>query len=226
MVTGEPMRMTTDALHAQGLLTLAQWFSPAFPIGAFSFSHGLEHLVDTGDITDVAQFREWVEYILRYGAGHNDTLLMSAAYRAETDAGLAAIDLRARALAPSGERLLETVEQGRSFARTLNGVWGTGLPDLCYPVAVGAAARACGLPLAATASMYLHALLSSLTSAAIRLVPLGQTAGQKCIFDLLPLCGELAGHVDQPLEALGSSTFLADIASMKHETQYSRIFRT
>jgi len=226
MDTAEPMRMTTDTLHAQGVLTLAQWFSPAFPIGAFSFSHGLEHLVDTGDIADVVQFRGWVEQILRYGAGHNDTLLMSAAYRAETDADLAAIDARARALAPSGERLLETAEQGRSFANTINDVWGTDLPELCYPVAVGAAARACSLPLAATASMYLHALLSALTSAAIRLVPLGQTDGQKCIFGLLPLCDELAAGVDQPLERLGSSAFLADIASMKHETQYSRMFRT
>lgn len=226
MAMAEPMHTTTETATSTEMLTLAQWFSPAFPIGAFSFSHGLEQLVDNGEISDVIQFRGWAEDILCHGAGRNDVLFIAAAYGADADQALREIDERARALAPSRERLLETAEQGRSFVQTINDVWGTDLPDLCYPVAVGAAARACGLPLTATASMYLHAFLSSLTSAAIRLVPLGQTEGQKCILDLRPLCDELATNVDQPLDMLGSSTFAADIASMKHETQYSRMFRT
>ena len=189
MATGGPIPMTTE-LPAPSLLTLAQWFSPAFPIGAFSFSHGLEAMVQSGAVTEAAAFRGWIDTVLHHGAGRSDLILMAAAFRADSAAALQEVDAEAQALAASAERLTETEEQGRSFVRTINQVWDTELPPLCYPVAIGAAARACGLPLA-------------------------------------PLCETLShSALEQPLDAIGNCAFLADIASMQHETQYSRMFRS
>ena len=214
--------MTTEAI-----LTLAQWLSPSFPIGAFSYSHGLEWSVENGDVHDPDSLFAWLSAITEHGAGRNDLLLLAAAHRAQDAAELAEIDTLARALAPSKERLLETVQQGDAFVRTVNDVWSRDLPGLTLPVAVGAAAQAQRLPIDLTAQMFLQAFVSSLVSAAIRLIPIGQTDGQTCIAALAPLCRRTAERaLQQSLDDLGASCFLSDIASMKHETQYSRLFRS
>jgi|TARA_Y100000815_G_C13245939_1_gene463608 urease accessory protein len=208
-------------------LTLAQWLSPAFPIGAFSYSHGLDYLASTGVVDDADSFLEWARQILQHGAGRNDTLLLAAAYRAGSDAALAEIDALAAALAASRERGVELEDQGRAFVDTVNAVWRLDLPPLTYPVAVGATAARCDLPIDLTARMYLHALATSITSAAMRLAPIGQIAGQSCILVLRSICDDVCAQaLASDLDALGSSVFLGDIASMAHETQYSRMFRT
>ena len=225
MATVAHTRMSTDTPDV--ILTLAQWFSPAFPIGAFSFSHGLESLVETGEIRSAEDVESWLNSVLSYGAGRNDVILMAASFRASSQDEIKEIDALARALSPSKERLLETEVQGEAFIRTINEVWGSDLPALCYPVAIGASARTCGMPLRETACMYLHALTSSLVSAAIRVVPLGQTEGQSIVRRLALLCDELGtGYIDESLEAIGSSSFIGDIASLTHEDQYSRMFRS
>ena len=214
--------MITDA-H---LLTLAQWLSPAYPVGAFSYSHGLEWAIEAGQVTDAASFQTWLTDILRNGTGRNDAILLHAAYRARTEE-LSEIDELARAFAPSAERLLETEQQGAAFCRTTSAIWGDALPSLAYPVALGHAAAQQGIPLPQTCSMYLHGFASNLTSAAIRLVPLGQTEGQTIITAMSPLCEDITRNAtDLTLDDLGGSTILADIASMKHETQYTRLFRS
>ena len=222
--------MGTDghtAMPTDDLLTLNQWFSPAFPVGAFSYSHGLEALVQAGRIDGDVALLAWVQDVLTDGAGRNDVILIAAAYEAGDTQALLEIDATARAFAPSQERLLEMRDQGESFCRTINAVWGTSLPPLSYPVAVGAAARACDLPLGATAQLYLHALVSSLVSAGIRLIPIGQTQGQSCVRALAPLCKRVSAEAQhQALDALGASAFVTDIASMRHEVQYSRMFRS
>ncbi|WP_424985201.1 urease accessory protein UreF [Microbulbifer sp. S227A] len=219
-----PIPMPTDTA---ALLTLAQWLSPAYPVGAFSYSHGLEWAVECGDVVDAAGFGAWLGDILEHGSGRSDAILLTAAYRATRADALAEIDATARALAPSRERLMETALQGRAFATLTSDIWPAPLGDLCYPVAVGAAARMLGLPLAGTLAMYLHAFAGNLTSAAIRLVPLGQTEGQAALAAAAALCQRLV-HEAQSLtpDDIGTCCFAADIASMKHETQYSRLFRS
>jgi len=213
-------------IDTAALLTLTQWLSPAFPVGAFSYSHGLEWAVEAGDVTDAPSFQDWLAAILKDGAGRNDAILLAAAYRAHADT-LPEIDELSRALAPSRERLMETGQQGAAFANTASDIWPMSLPGLTYPVAVGAAARAMGLPLAQTLAMYLHGFAGNLTSAAIRLVPLGQTAGQAALAALAPVCSDIAEQAQaQTLDDLGSCAFMADIASMKHETQYTRLFQS
>lgn len=217
-----PTRMSTDPI-----LTLTQWLSPAYPVGAFSYSHGLESMVQDGTVHDAASFRDWLSDILTHGAGRNDAILLAAAWRCSDEESLQGLDELARALAPSAERLLETAQQGDAFARTTAEVYDHDLPALAYPVAVGRAAALEDLPLAETARLFLHAFAANLTSAAIRLVPLGQTEGQQVLHALAPLCRDIADTaIIQTIDDLGSCCFAADIASMTHETQYSRLFRS
>jgi urease accessory protein len=208
------------------LLTLVQWLSPSYPVGAFAYSHGLEAAVQEGEVADAADFGDWLAGVLEHGAGRSDAILLASAYGADAD-GLGELNTLARALAPSAGRLLETDQQGQAFSRTTTAIWNTKLPDLAYPVAVGAAAARLGVPLGETLRLFLHAFASNLTSAAMRLVPLGQTEGQRVLHGLAPLCGRLADDA-QSLgpDDIGSCGFAADIASMRHETGYSRIFRS
>lgn len=209
------------------ILTLAQWFSPGFPVGAYAYSHGLEWAVEVGDVCDAVSAQQWISDVLQHGTGRNDCLFLAAAYRAETRDELAQVDATSRAFAPSRERLKEADLQGRAFCEAVSAVWATELQSLSYPVAVGRAARLQELPLELTTQMYLQSFVSNLAAAAMRLVPLGQTEGQRMIAALMPQVRDVATDtLSQGLDALGASSFLSDIASMKHETQYSRIFRT
>ena len=228
MTTGTTMALATiiTMTDAAAVLTLAQWFSPSFPIGAFSYSHGLETAIAEGHVTDAAGVEHWVADILRRGAGRNDAILLVAGYDADATA-LAAHDALARALAPSQERLLEADQQGAAFARTVRDVWGHDVPDMVMPLAVGAAAGRQGLPLALTVETYLHSFAANLVSAAVRLVPLGQTEGQKVVLRLKSVIAEVAAlALTQTIDDIGAATFAADISAMRHETQYARIFRS
>ncbi|QIZ82519.1 urease accessory protein UreF [Thalassovita gelatinovora] len=210
----------------RGLLTLAQWLSPAYPVGAFSYSHGLEWAIEAGQVRDGDDFRDWLGDILRFGTGRNDAILLACAYRADA-AALHDIDETARAFVAAKERLLETTAQGVAFCRTTAAIWGDDLPELTYPVALGYAAKTHGIPLRPTCAMYLHAFASNLTSAAMRLVPLGQTEGQTVLNELAPLCETIAEETEYLTpDDLGGSVFMADIAAMNHETQYTRLFRS
>lgn len=209
------------------LLTLAQWFSPLFPVGAFAYSHGLEWAIEAGQVDSAETARAWIGDVLEHGAGWNDALTMVQAHRAETQEAVTEIDLTCRALAASRERLSETALQGEAFCAALAEVWALDLAGLCLPVAAGRAARLAGLPRTLSVQVYLHAFASNLASVAMRLVPLGQSDGQHVIRALTPLCvriAETAGRADP--EDWSSTVFAADLAAMKHETQYARIFRT
>lgn len=227
MATGEPTDTPTEVMIMSQTLTLAQWFSPAFPIGAFSYSHGLEQAIEAGAVVDAASLRNWASDALEHGSGRADALFLAAAFHAKDAAAVVQIDALCRAFAPSRERLFETQQQGDAFCRILSDVWGTPLNGLCYPVAAGRAARLCDLPLQETSAVFLHAFVANLSAVGQRLVPVGQTDGQTMIHALAPLCHDIAGQTASgDLSALTATAFLADIASMRHETQYSRIFRT
>ncbi len=213
-------------MSTEAVLTLAQWLSPGFPIGAYAYSHGLEQAIDSGAIRDVTALGVWLEDIVAQGSGRCDVILLGEAHRAR-DEDIAAIDATARAFCASSERLTETVDQGAAFSRTVDAVWNTDLGALTYPVAVGRAARLHDLPLDLTARMYLHAFTANLISAAVRLVPLGQTEGQRLLASLAPLIAQTAKDaIGETCDALTSTCFAADIAAMRHETQYSKVFRT
>lgn len=223
------------------LYKLAAWYSPGYPVGAFAYSHGLENAVTEGQVRDAASTEAWIEDCLVHGAGRSDAILLAAAWRmgAEPEADRAgeggAIGALALALAASAERRRETAEQGAAFASVTRAAWGAGDPafsppsgdPLPYPAAVGRAAAAEGLPLAPVLQTHLQAFAANLVSAAVRLVPLGQTEGQRILAKLMPRIGETAQEAEAAqLEEIGGIAILSDIASMRHETQTTRLFRS
>lgn len=220
--TGRP-HMTAEA-H---ILTLTQWFSPAFPTGAFAYSHGLETAIKSGQIATSGDLCSWLVDVLEHGTGRNDCILLRAAYACDDVIALAEVNAAACAFAGSAERLKEATLQGAAFAKTTNAIWDGETPDCTNPVAVGYAARRLDLPVGLTVSMYLQAFASNLVSAAVRLVPLGQTEGQATLAALTPLCAKVASETEVAgIDDLSSTAFLSDIAAMRHETLEHRIFRT
>ena len=214
--------MRTDAV-----LILAQWLSPAFPVGAFAYSHGLETAIQDGAVRSAESLEVWLEDVLCHGTGSNDAILIAAAHGAQDEIELGRVDASARAFAASAERVRENLLMGRAFAATVSASHSIDLPDLVYPVALGRAARLVDLPVEPVKAMYLQAFLSNLVSAAVRLVPLGQTEGQTVLARLTPLCRTVATEMHgRGLDDLSSTAFLSDIAAMRHETLATRLFRS
>lgn len=206
------------------LLSLVQWLSPAFPTGAFAYSHGLEQAIATGEIRSEAALADWLADILAHGAGWNDAVLMACALRGEDLTELA--DL-ARALASSAERLRETEEQGAAFARARAEMTGAAVEALPLPLAVAAAARDLGLPPDQVLALFQHSFAANLVSAGVRFIPLGQSAGQRVLAGLHPLITRLAARAAGATRAeLAQSAFRADMQAMAHEGLDVRIFKT
>ncbi|WP_245840888.1 urease accessory protein UreF [Puniceibacterium sediminis] len=219
-----PTRIRTIMTTTDPILTLHQLFSPAFPVGAFAYSHGLETCVQAGQVVDAAGLQDWLEIVLEHGAGWSDAVLMAqAAQGSDTDA-LAELAL---ALSPSHERRRETELQGAALARTVSDVWGLDIPPLPYPVAMGRIVALLDLPLPSALTLYLQAFASNLAGAGIRLIPLGQTDGQHIIHALTPLCTLLAKRaLTADLDDIGGFAPMIDIASQRHDQLYSRLFRS
>lgn len=212
----------TEPLAATQIL--AAWLSPAYPVGAYSYSHGLEWAVEAGMVRDRDSLQAWVGDLLEFGAGRSDAILLAQAHGAADPAPLAEL---AAALAPSAERHLETMAQGAAFARTTAAAFGLALEPLPYPVAVGQAARRAGLPLDVTATLFVQAFAATVISAGVRLIPLGQTDGQRITAALMPLAARVAAEAaGASLDDLGGCACRADLASMLHETQYTRLYRS
>jgi urease accessory protein len=215
--------MSTETGEA-GLLALSQWLSPAFPLGGFAYSHGLETAVAEGRVPSAAALEGWLRHLVRHGTGRADATLLHAALRGEDADTLA--DL-ARALAASAERQRETEEQGGALARTVNALTGQAEPPRPLPVALGVAARGLDLPPARVAALYLQAFASNLVSCATRFVPLGQTEAQGALARLAPDIAAVAAETEGGDTALiASAAFGADLDTMAHETLDVRIFKT
>jgi urease accessory protein len=246
-----PMLMTTtsegrdaarDAMtpsEAAALYRLMTWLSPSFPVGSFSYSSGIEWAVEAGDIRDATTLQDWLAAMLANGAGYCDGVFLAQTHRAvadDDDRALRGVAELAAAFVPSRERQLETMAQGRAFIEIARAAWDCeGLAHaiaqcegpIVYPVAVGMVGAVHAMPLPPLLHAFLHALTSNWISAASRLIPLGQTDSQRVLAALEPVVSETARRaMPATLDDLGSATFRGDLASMKHETQYTRLFRS
>lgn len=232
-------REKTALPGAAALYRLMAWLSPAYPIGAFSYSSGIEWAVEAGDITDAATLERWLAVIVADGSGFCDAVFFVHAHRAivaRDDMALRAVAELAAAFAPSKERHLETTAQGRAFLDTTRAAWPTATIDrlaavwdgaVALPVAVAVAGAGHGIALAPALHAYLHALTANLISAGVRLVPLGQTDGQRVLAALEPVVTTTAERaLLTGLDEIGGAAFRADLASMCHEAQYTRLFRS
>jgi urease accessory protein len=229
MLLGRRIIMTTIMNDATATMRLLTWLSPAFPTGAYAYSHGLEWAVETHDIRDGDTLRVWLGDVIEHGTARTDTILLRHAHRAANDPGtLGEIVALALATAAGRERYDEALAQGRAFLRAAAG-WG--VPDLPedtpYAVAVGAMAGAHGIDEDTATGAYLQTVVSNLISAAVRLVPLGQTTGLRTLAALEPLILRTAAATNQAtLDDLGGCALRSDLAAMRHETQYTRLFRS
>ncbi len=240
MTTSEPTR-SFEAMterDAATLYRLMTWLSPAFPVGGFSYSSGIEWAVEAGDVSDAASLRGWLSTMLTDGSGFCDAVFLAHTHRAvELGDGekLCEIAELAAAFVPSRERQLETTAQGRAFIEIARSAWScAGLDEAVsqcetavYPVAVGLVGALHGLPVSPLLHAFLHALASNWISAGSRLIPLGQTDGQRVLAALEPVVAATADRaLVAGLDDIGGATFRADLASLHHETQYTRLFRS
>jgi urease accessory protein len=228
-----------EGTHHSALYRLMAWLSPAYPVGAFAYSGGLEWAIEAGDIVDRKTLGDWLSTIMAEGSGFCDAVLFGHAHRAieeSDDEHLRATAELAAALVPSKERFLETTTQGRSFLETARLAWDCPAIDrleriwdgpLAYPVAVAVATAGHGVPRAPAVGAFLQAVAANLVSAGVRLIPLGQTDGQRLVAELESLLAKTAQRaLACPLDRIAGATFRSDLASMRHETQHTRLFRS
>ncbi|MDC9810923.1 MULTISPECIES: urease accessory protein UreF [Rhizobium] len=223
--------MTRDD-ELQALLRLTAWLSPAFPIGSFAYSGGLERAVADGLVTDAASLAAWVGTLIDHGSVWNDAVLLAESHRGQAEpARLAEVAALAEALAGSRERHQETMLLGDAFlaaARAWPNEVFERLPGkVAYPIAVGAVAGAHGIGPETVLAVFLHAYASQAMSSGIRLGVAGQRDGVAVLAGLEERIAEVARRAAaSTLDDLGSATVQADIASLRHETQATRLFRS
>jgi urease accessory protein len=228
-----------------GLYRLLIWLSPGFPIGAFSYSHGLEAAVEDGAVCDKISLQDWITAIIAYGSGRIDADILRDAHRAAAAGDLAALataNRRGAAYRATAELALESLQQGEAFLTMVDAAWGVTPPSghlpasggrwpagdrMCYAAAVGAATAHAHIPLADTLLGYLQAMAANLVSAGLRLGIIGQSDGQRILAALEPVVMGAANCaiVRDPAD-FGAATLAVDLASIAHETQYTRLFRS
>jgi urease accessory protein len=228
-----------NAVSPSTLFRLMAWLSPAYPVGAFSYSSGIEWAIEAGDITSAETLKRWLKVMLTMSSGFCDAVFLVHSHRAiveKNDGLLGEVAGLAAAFAPSKERFTETTAQGQAFLDTTRAAWPCAALDrllaiwdgpIALPVAVGVASAGHNMPVASAVHAYLQAMTANLISAGVRLIPLGQTDGQRMIAALeQDIAVTAARALTARLDEVATSAFRVDLASMRHETQYTRLFRS
>ena len=224
------------------LLRLHSWLSPAFPTGAYSYSHGLEWAVEAGHIHDRNSLVDWLKADLRYGSGRNEAMFFVEAYRCAIDddrAKVFEIAELAAAFRGTSEFARESSQQAAACLTTLRRAWPDRVLDwlsdiLCerhvqpaLAVVLGVASARQGIPAGLALPAFLQSAIANLVTAGVRLIPLGQTEGQRAIAELEEVVLAASAQAQKAtMDDLGSAAFMVDLASMAHETQYTRLFRS
>jgi urease accessory protein len=218
------------------LYRLLAWLSPAFPVGAFGYSHGLEAAAAGGRVRDRASLEGWVRALVVSGSGRVDADVLRDAHRAAAAWNAAALDdanRRGLAYRATAELAAETEAQGWAFLAACRAAWsepfieGWAAEAVCYPAAVGAATARAAIPLGAALVAYLQAMTANLVSAGLRLGIVGQTDGQRILAALEPaVIAAAAAAAERGPDDFGAAAFAADLASVAHETQHTRLFRS
>jgi urease accessory protein len=206
------------------LITVMQWLSPAFPIGGFAYSHGLEWAINKGYVSNREELQKWISDLLEYGSLKNDAILIKLVLQGSDPKE---INELAMALCPASERLSETQLQGGAFCKIMREVWSLEIDDLTLPIALALAAKNESIDQNLVVPAYLHSFCSNLISVAMRLIPIGQTDGQKILRELSPLISDSVRAVAKSnKDDLGSACFLSDVSAMQHEYLQPRVFKT
>ena len=236
-MNAEPSTLVPDAL-----LRLQSWLSPAFPTGSYSYSHGLERAVELGYVNDLASLLEWLKADLRYGSVRNEVIFFSEAWNSASSlepAKLFEVAEVAAAYRGTAEFALESSQQAAASLTVLRRVWPDPVLDWlsetlsereippALAVVLGARLAREGIPLKFALPAFLQSFVANLVTAAVRLIPLGQTAGQLAVAGLESEVLKASARAEEDtLADLGSAAFVVDLVSMAHETQYTRLFRS
>ena len=202
------------------------WLSPAYPIGAYSFSHGLEEAIASQTVVGKDSFFDWLFQILHFGSGRNDLIFVSIAYRSAYKDLNSLADI-STSFAGTKERYIETLQQGLAFSKVTSVLLKKEIPSVPLPLAVGYAAKVENIDIDKLLPLYLHSFAANLISAAVRFLPLGQTEGQNILFRLFDDFEKISKQAkNMEIEDLGNSCVLNDIGSMRHEIMKTRIFKS
>ena len=237
-----PLPAPRESGSSSGLYRLLAWLSPGFPVGSFAFSHGLEAAAASGAVHDRHSLQIWISAIVASGGGRIDADILRDAHRASSAGDIGALtdaNRRGVAFRATTETRLETTAQGEAFLATCCAAWPNPVLDcwaerisergeaVCYAAAIGAATAQAGIALDCALLGYLQALASNLVSAGLRLGVIGQTDGQRILAVLEPvIAAAVSGALTRDRTSFGSATFAVELASMAHETQYTRLFRS
>jgi urease accessory protein len=218
------------------LIRLMQLVSPVLPVGAYTYSQGLEWAVETGTVHSEAAAQVWIEDCLEFGAARLEAVYLGHMLRAwqqgQPDQAQA-LDAAFLASRETAELRAETLQMGHSLARLLRdlGAFSTqalgSFAEPSYPLVWSFAAMAWSVPMEEAVAGYLWAWLENQVMAAVKLVPFGQTAGQRLLEALgqqLPACA--AAALQTPVAQTSNLLPAFAIASSCHETQYTRLFRS
>jgi urease accessory protein len=229
-----------EKVSGPALYRMLAWLSPGFPVGSFSYSQGLEAAAESGAVHDRASLQDWINAVLRAGSGRIDADILLEAHRAaaaDDVNALAGANRRGLAFRATAEMALETAAQGTAFLATCRAAWPDPFLDrwaatlngdpVCYPAAAGAAMARAGVPQLCALAGYLQAMATNLVSAGLRLGIVGQSDGQRIVAALEPVIeNAVVAASHRPGDRFGAATFAVELASMAHETQYSRLFRS
>jgi urease accessory protein len=242
MMTGGIMRYEQRRLPVRVLLRLQSWLSPAFPMGSYSYSHGIEWAVEAGHIRDRKSLVDWLEADLCDGSGRNEAIFFSEAWRCTVEDDrprLFEVAELAAAFRGTSEFALESSQQAAACLVTLRQVW----PDLvvdwlsevlrerqvqpALAVVLGVRSARQGIPASLALPTFLQSYVANLVTAGVRLIPLGQTDGQFAIAQLEESVMATGAQAEATtIDDIGSAAFMVDLASAAHETQYTRLFRS
>jgi urease accessory protein len=223
-------------------LRLQTWLSPAFPTGSYSYSHGLEWAVEARSVHDRASLVDWLAADLRHGSGRNEAILFHEAWSSAMlgdQSRLLEIAEVAAAFRGTSEFALESAQQAFACRSTLSKVWPDPLLDdiaqtladrripLSVALVLGIRCAKQDIPIVLALPAFLQSYVANLVTAGVRLIPLGQTDGQAAIAGLEDaVLATSADAATATIHDLGSAGFMVDLASIAHETQYTRLFRS
>jgi urease accessory protein len=219
--------MTTTTSPNLALVRLLQLASPTLPVGAYSYSQGLESAIDAGIVHDAPSAGRWIGDVLEFSVARMEAPVLFKML--ENKEGLTHWNAIFLASRETAELRAETVQMGYSLNRLLAdlGIAPSGVDEPSFPAAFAAAATAWQIEPRDALQAYLWSWLENQVMAAVKAVPLGQTDGQKLLLSLgeriAPLAARAAAMSD---DELGSFAPGLAMLSSRHETQYSRIFRS
>ena len=223
MVWDVPIAINTSMNNIKDPLQILQiWFSSSFPIGSYAYSHGLESLIDNKKIENKSDVIEFLEAVLFYGTLRNDYIFLKSIYN-----NLEINDVILSS-ATSKERQIEMISMGNSFRKIMRDSWELHLEDhTAFIYCIGKAAIHFNIDLDSLSKFYIQSFISNLITVCVKHIPISQKDGQSInVMFINKIQDFINNSKDLTIDDIGTTFFIGDLFSMKHENQETRIYLT